>query len=303
MHAHGSKDKRRREETRERGAAMRETWQKEGTWQRRRSSNQAAGPSRQQVPFPAYHTRTFYPVFNTSVLLPSHTARGSTPVNVASATSQMSNFTVGRRATEVRIVSREPPRPQPQQQPQSSPHTELSRPQTQQQPRSSKTPPPPTELEAWQLVHFENLVHIKGLKGVAVMSKDLKTLECIDPDTECVRDFLVKGDCNGKCGRNWSHRRLQKRNRYLTSRPLCQEICFASNMVKQKPVVFIYISPPTNAGAQSLADYEQLYKRVVNLYELKLRAAGASASMSLRPVDSVDITRCETLQAARPSWM
>jgi hypothetical protein len=53
-------------------------------------------------------------------------------------------------------------------------------------------------LEAWQLVHFENLVHIKGLKGVAVMSKDLKTLECIDPDTECVRDFLVKGGCNGK---------------------------------------------------------------------------------------------------------
>jgi hypothetical protein len=56
-------------------------------------------------------------------------------------------------------------------------------------------------------------------------------------------------------------------------------------------------SPPTNAG--SLADYEQLYKRVVKLYELKLRAAGASASLPLRPVDSVDMTECETLQVAR----
>jgi hypothetical protein len=148
-------------------------------------------------------------------------------------------------------------------------------------------------------VQFENLVHTKGLKGVAVKSKDLKTLGCIDPDTECVRDFLVKGDCNGKCGRNRSHRRLQQRTRHLTSRPLFQEICFASNMVKKKPIVFIYFSLPTNAGAQSLAVYEQLYKRVVNLYELKLRAAGAFASLPLRPVDSVDITRCETLQAAR----
>jgi hypothetical protein len=47
-------------------------------------------------------------------------------------------------------------------------------------------------------VQFDNLAHTKGLKGVAVKSKDLKTLECIDPDTECVRDFLVKGDCNGQ---------------------------------------------------------------------------------------------------------
>jgi hypothetical protein len=148
-------------------------------------------------------------------------------------------------------------------------------------------------------VQFENLVHTKGLKGVVVKSKDLKTLECIDPDTECVRDFLVKGDRNSKCGRNRSHRCLQQRTRHLTSRPLCQQICFASNMVKKKSIVFIYSSPPTNEGAQSLADYEQLYKRVVNLYKLKLRAAGASASLPLRPVDSVDITECETWQAAR----
>jgi hypothetical protein len=223
MQAHGSKDKRRRKQTRERGASRQEK-----TWQRRRSSNQAAGSSRQQVPLPAYYTRTFNPAFNTSVLSPSHTVRGSTPVNVASATSQMSDFTVGRRTTEVRMGSRELSRPQLQRQPQSSPHTELSRPQTQQQPRSSRTPPPPTESEARQLVQFENLVHTKGLKGVAVKSKDLKTLECIDPDTECVRDFLVKGDCNGKCGRNRSHRRLQQRTRHLTSRPLCQEICLST---------------------------------------------------------------------------
>jgi hypothetical protein len=65
MQAYGSKDKRRKEQTRERGASRRETWQKEETWQRRRNYNHAAGPSRQQVPLTAYHTRILNPKFNT----------------------------------------------------------------------------------------------------------------------------------------------------------------------------------------------------------------------------------------------
>jgi hypothetical protein len=104
----------------------------EESWQRRRNPNQAVGSSRQQVPSTTHRTR----IFNTSVLSPvsslSHLVRESTPVNVASSTSQMPVFTVGTRTTEVNKGYGELVRPQLQQQPQSKPPTcaELTRPQT-----------------------------------------------------------------------------------------------------------------------------------------------------------------------------
>lgn len=148
-------------------------------------------------------------------------------------------------------------------------------------------------------MQFEDLAYTNKLKGIAVTSKDLKTLECIEPDKGCVRDFFVKGDYNGKCAPNTSHHHLQERTHHLTSKPLCKETCFASNMVKKKTIVFIFFRLPTNVGVRSLASYDQLYKTAVNLCDYKLRTVRAVDSLPLRPVNSVDITKCKTLRAAR----